>query len=146
VGVGPFYVMRGLRQDATYRGEPCSVPFSVAFANNGALQIELIHQHDDTPSIYTEFLDAGRDGMHQLAWWAPDFDATIAAIEAAGWPVVWRGGADGGARYAYVESPATSPATIVEIMELTPATEGLATLVRNAAVDWDGGDPIRPLG
>jgi catechol 2,3-dioxygenase-like lactoylglutathione lyase family enzyme len=146
LGVGPFYVIRGLQQHADYRGEPCTVNFSVAFSNNGELQIELIQQEDDTPSIYTEFLESGREGMHQLAWWAPDFDATIAAARAAGWPVVWSGGADGGARYAYIEPPDAGPATIVEIMELNDMTTGMATLVRDAAASWDGSDPIRSLG
>lgn len=144
LGVGPFYVMRGLQQNAAYRGEPCSVPFSVAFANNGDLQIELIQQEDDTPSIYTEFLNAGHEGMNQLAWWSDDVDATVAAAQAAGWSVVWSGGEGGsGARYAYLEVPGASPASIIEIMELNDATLSMAAAVRNAAVDWDGSDPIR---
>jgi hypothetical protein len=30
-------------------------------------------------------------------------------------------------------------------MELTPATVGMAELVRSAAAGWDGADPIRVL-
>jgi len=145
LGVGPFFVIRGIEQTADYRGNPCTVTLSVAFANSGDLQIELIHQDDEVPSIYTEFLDAGRAGMHQLAWWASDFDATMATVGAEGWPVVWSGGGDGGVRYAYVEPPVPGPATIVEIMELTDLTRGMATLVRDAAANWDGSDPVRSL-
>lgn len=145
LGVGPWYVLRGQSQAANYRGQPCTVPFSVAFSNSGDLQVELISQGDDTPSIYTEFLDSGREGFHQLAWWATDFDAAMRSIEAAGWPVVWSGGEDGGARYAYFEPPA-GPAAIVEVMEVTAATDGMATLVRQAADGWDGSEPIRTLG
>jgi Glyoxalase/Bleomycin resistance protein/Dioxygenase superfamily len=145
LGIGPFYVMRNIRQDAIYRGQPCSISFSVAFANNGDLQIELIHQHDETPSIYTEFLDSGHEGMNQLAWWAPDFPATIDAITAAGWSAVWSGGGDGQTRYAYFEIPRSEPATIIEIMELNDMSAGLASLVRSAAAGWDGSDPIRRL-
>jgi len=36
-------------------------------------------------------------------------------------------------------------ATIIELMELTPATVGMAELVRSASVGWDGTDPIRVL-
>jgi catechol 2,3-dioxygenase-like lactoylglutathione lyase family enzyme len=137
--------MRDLTQNAIYRGETVSVPFSVAFANNGALQIELIHQLDDGPSIYTEFLSAGREGMNQLAWWAPDFEATMAAAEAAGWTVVWRG-TDAGTKYAYLEVPDENPAAIVEIMELNDQTRGMGMMVREAAADWDGSNPIRSFG
>jgi hypothetical protein len=31
-------------------------------------------------------------------------------------------------------------------MELTEATSGMATFVRDAAAGWDGSDPIRNLG
>nr|MDT0665347.1 VOC family protein [Micromonospora sp. DSM 115978] len=127
------------------RGEPCTVTLSVAFANSGDLQIEVISQSDDTPSIYTEFLDSGRDGFHQLAWWADDYDTTLKAVADAGWPVVWTGADEGSTRYVYVEPPA-GPASIIEIMEATPATQGLAGMVRSAAEVWDGSDPSRPLG
>ena len=58
--------------------------------------------------------------------------------------MVWSGGEDSGVRYAYFEPPG-GQATIIEIMELTDASAGMAKLVRDAADGWDG-DPIRPLG
>jgi glyoxalase/bleomycin resistance protein/dioxygenase superfamily protein len=144
MGIGPWYVLRGQQVSGMYRGQPCSVSLAVAFSNTGDLQIEVIHQEDDTPSIYTEFLTSGREGFHQLAWWAIDFESALQSAQAAGWPVVWSGGEDGGARYAYLEGPA-GPASIIEIMELTDATEGMAKLVREAAHSWDGEAPIRSL-
>ncbi|SCX01168.1 Glyoxalase/Bleomycin resistance protein/Dioxygenase superfamily protein [Mycolicibacterium fluoranthenivorans] len=86
LGVGPWFVIRGLAQRVTYRGEPCEVTLSLAPANSGDLQIELIAQHGDTPSIFTEFLGASGSagGCHQLAYWTEDFDATMAGI-AEGW-------------------------------------------------------------
>ncbi|AQT82987.1 glyoxalase [Mycolicibacterium litorale] len=140
LGVGPWYVLRGITQTGRYRGEPCTVTLTIGFANSGDLQVEVIHQDGDGPSIYSEF----GEGFHQLAYWAEDFDAALAAGEAAGWPVVWSGGDPGTARYVYFEGPA-GPATIIELMELTPATIGMADLVRSAAVGWDGSDPIRVL-
>jgi Glyoxalase/Bleomycin resistance protein/Dioxygenase superfamily len=145
LGVGPWFVMRDLTQTSTYRGSPCTVPFSLAFSNSGDMQLELIHQEDDTPSIYTEYLDSGQTGAHQLAWWTPDFEATIAEIEAAGYPLVWSGGDADSVRYAYFE-PGPGPAAIIEIMELNESTIGMGELVRAAAADWDGSDPIRTLG
>ena len=70
LGVGPWYVLRGITQSGLYRGEPCTVTLTIGFANSGDLQLEVIHQDDDTPSIYSEFTDAGGDGYHQLAYWA----------------------------------------------------------------------------
>jgi hypothetical protein len=144
LGVGPWYLLRGILQNASYRGQPCEVTLSIGFANSGDMQIELIQQEDDVPSIYSEFLSAGKGTFHQLAWWAADFDSALQSAQAAGWPVVWSGGEDGSVRYAYLEPP-TGPAAIVEIMELNELTEGMGKLVREAAADWDGNDPIRSL-
>jgi hypothetical protein len=57
---------------------------------------------------------------------------------------VWSGGEDLGTRFAYFETSGF-PAPIVEISEMTEATSAMATLVRDAAENWDGGDPIRVL-
>lgn len=145
LGVGPWYVLRGIEQSGLYRGEPCTVTLTVAFANSGDMQIEAIHQDNDVSSIYREFTATGGDGFHQLAYWAADYDSALAAGEKAGWPVVWAGGDAASARYAYFEAPA-GPATIIELMELNPATAGMAEFVRSAAQDWDGSEPIRVLG
>ena len=80
LGVGPWFVMRDLPIRALYRGEPCEITLTLALANSGDMQIELIQQQDDTPSIYTEFLRSGRQGYHQLAYWSDDFDATMASV------------------------------------------------------------------
>jgi catechol 2,3-dioxygenase-like lactoylglutathione lyase family enzyme len=144
LGVGPWLVMRGLSMRALYRGEPCETTLSLAMSNSGELQVELIQQEDDTPSIFTEFLAAKGPGYHQLAYWADDFEATMKAVEDPGWPVVWSGGEDVGTRFAYVEPP-NSPATIVEIMELTDTTSGMGRFIRDAAANWDGSDPIREI-
>jgi catechol 2,3-dioxygenase-like lactoylglutathione lyase family enzyme len=147
LGVGPWFVMRGMPIRAQYRGAPCEMRLTLALANSGDMQIELLHPDDDTPSIYTEFLAAGHEGYHQLAYWTDDFDATMRAVADAGWSVVWLGGEDVGTRFAYVEPPGSPAhtATIVEIMELNEATLGMGAFVKDAAASWDGTDPIRVL-
>ena len=145
MGVGPWFVLRGQTQTGIFRGQECTVSLSIAFANSGDLQIEVIQQEDDTPSIYTEFLESGQGVFHQLGWWADDFDAALSSAEATGWPVVWSGGEVGSTRYVYLEPP-EGPAAIVELMELTPQVAGLGRMVREAAAGWDGQNPVRPLG
>ncbi|GAT07127.1 glyoxalase/bleomycin resistance protein/dioxygenase [Mycolicibacterium novocastrense] len=72
LGVGPWFVMRNLPLRGVYRGAPCEISMTLGLANSGELQVELIQQDDDTPSIYTEFLAAKGPGYHQLAYWAED--------------------------------------------------------------------------
>ncbi len=145
LGVGPWFVMRGIQIRATYRGQRCATTISMALANSGEMQLELIQQEDDTPSIYTEFLQDHGPGYHQLAYWTEDFETTMASVREAGWPIVWLGDEDVGTRFAYVEPP-NSPARVIEIMENNEITAGMGKFVRDAAADWDGSDPIRVLG
>jgi hypothetical protein len=144
LGVGPWYVVRGQQLHARYRGAPCDVTLTIAFANSGDMQIELIQQENDAPSIYTEFIETVGEGFNQFAYWAEDFEATVQSIEDAGWPVVWSGGEDTGVRFAYTVPPG-GPAAIIEISELNEATAGLGEFVRAAADGWDGSDPVRNL-
>lgn len=144
LGVGPWFVMRGVPARVDYRGRPCEVVQSIAMANTGDLQVELIQQADDTPSIFTEFLAEHGPGFHQIAYWAEDFDEAIRSAEGAGLPVVWSGGDENTVRFAYLEPPA-GPVAIVEIMVLNDITRAMAELVRSAAQDWDGSDPVRDL-
>jgi len=145
LGIGPWLVLPHLRQSGSvYRGQPTEPVVSMAFANSGELQVELIEQEDDASSIYREFLDAGREGFHHLAWWVEDFPAVARAARAARWPVVHEGDTGGMARFAYYD-PGGVTNTVVEVMELTDATRWLVTTVRDAAATWDGTDPVRSL-
>jgi hypothetical protein len=148
LGVGPWLVMRGLPMRALYRGEPCETRLSLALSNSGELQVELIQQEDDTPSIFTEFLASNAPGFHQLAYWTSDFDATMQAVQHAGWPVVWSGGEDLGVRFAYLQPPngPARPSEVIEISEITDAQAASAKFIRDTAANWDGSDPIRKLG
>jgi len=146
LGVGPWFTIRSMQQrGCRYRGALSEPTLSIAFSNSGPMQIELIQQHDDEPSIFREFLDAGHHGFHQLAWWVPDFDAMLARADAAGWSAVFSGDGGGATRFVYFELDPTI-STIIEVTELNDATRGLAELVERAAADWDGiTDPVRPL-
>ncbi len=145
LGVGPWFVMRGLSLSAFYRGEPCEITQSLALAHSGDLQVELIRQEDETPSVFTEFLSSHGEGFHQLAYWTADFETIMQAVGDAGWPIVWSGGSDLGVRFAYAEPP-NSPAQVIEISELNDVTGGMAKFIRETAENWDGSDPIRVLG
>ena len=145
LGVGPWFTIRTMAQpDCRYRGDTCSPTISIGLANSGPMQVELIQPHGDGPSIYHEFLDAGREGFHQLAWWPSDFDAVLRRAEAAGWPMVFSG-SGGVVRFAYFELEPTI-STILEVTELNEATQGLADMLEAAAASWDGvTDPVRSL-
>jgi catechol 2,3-dioxygenase-like lactoylglutathione lyase family enzyme len=146
LGIGPWITLDSVVLDPTeYRGQPVVTPLRMALAQSGDLQIELIQALDDSPSCYREFLDAGHEGLHHLAWWTDDYDGVARAVADAGWGTVQSEDLMG-THFCYLDTPA-HPGTIAEVMELTDATRWLATYVREAAETWDGvTDPVRAFG
>ena len=146
-GIGPWFYAPAYRvEDFQYRGArlPQGPNVSIALAYSGEMQLELIQQRCDTPSLYRDFIAAGLEGMQHWAAWPEDYDAALAKALAEGWRVGHAGGAIGRGRFAYLES--SGPAgTIVELVELTEARRVNYAKVRDAAQGWDGADPVRPL-
>ena len=76
LGAAPFFVARHHKTDRfLYRGEPVEADVSYAFAYCGECQIQLIEQHDDTPSIYRDMFEPGQEGLHHVATLVSDFTA-----------------------------------------------------------------------
>ena len=74
LGVGPwFYTAHAPIQDFSYRGMRSNVDMAIALANSGPLQLELIQQHNDAPSLYRNFLNGGQEGLQHIAYWTEKF-------------------------------------------------------------------------
>ena len=97
------------------------------------------------PSPYRDFLDAGRSGLHHLGSWATDYDLQMAAARAAGIGVALEGKLPL-SRFAYLETDAMWPGTMIEIIEPQPPMLELFDMIKQAGKDWDGRDPLRSLG
>lgn len=142
LGVAPWLVIRDMRMErCRYRGALSEPMISMALANSGDMQIELIQQLDDTPSIYQEFMTATGGGLNQVAYWVEDLKAVRTDAVAAGWTEVWCGSEDGPTMFSYLEHP-DSPLAIVELMELNDMTRAMGVAVQNAAEAWAPGEPI----
>ena len=148
VGVGPWYLIEPVELDwFRHRGEESRPALSIALANSGDLQLELIQQHDDAPSLYREFLDAGHEGLQHVAFWSTRYGALRDEMLAAG-QVLGHEGQIGGeqGRFAYFETPGTPPGGVVEISDVSGSKGRFFEAIRGAAVDWDGRDPVRRVG
>ena len=145
--VGPFFVARRLHViDFLHRGEPSDPEISVALAQSGTIQIELIQQHDDEPSAYTEFRGAAGRGAHHVAYWTQEFDRDFAACEGHGITVVQFGRSVSGGpneRFVYFH-PTDRPELLIELSEVLGWKEQWLTLVADAARSWDRSEPVRP--
>jgi len=146
LGVGPFfYFERAPLDDFRYRGEPSPLEVSIALANSGPLQIELIQQRNDAPSTYRDFLAAGREGLQHVAYWTTSFDADLARIRARGIEVAQSGQVGGpSGRFVYLATE-THPGTMVELSEVSGSKGRFFEHIAELARGWDGSDPIRRM-
>ncbi|HEX7856313.1 MAG TPA: VOC family protein [Sphingobium sp.] len=150
LGIGPFFVASEVvAEDFRYRGKPSASPvLTLAFAQSGAVQIELIEQHNDVPSAYSEFIGAGREGCQHFSIWFADKVAYTAAREqllGEGLALVHEVGDTAIQRFAYFESRIPGGLMIELAEALTPEGHGLMDIVKEASIRWDGLDPIRYL-
>jgi len=143
LGVGPFFYLETVpMQDFRYFGEPSDIEVSIALGNSGALQIELIQQRNDAPSMYLDFLAAGHEGLQHVAYWTEDFDGDLARMRKRNL-TVGQSGAVGGAdgRFVYFATEA-HPGTVVELSEISGAKGRFFAHIREKASAWDGSEPI----
>jgi hypothetical protein len=138
--VGPFVVIEDSRggREIVHRGKPTSVEFGVAFAYLGDVQIELIHQTNDAPSLYKEFLDDGREGLHHTAFWPADLDAACTHLELRGYTVATSIlAADGTASVVHFEAPPFIGG-IVELLPMTVDRKDYYGRIQRLGRDWNG--------
>ena len=145
LGVGPFfYAERVPVVNFTYRGAPSSPITSVALANSGPVQVELIQQRNDAPTMYRDFVNAKGSGLQHIAYWTQNFDADLARLSARGLKVGM--GCEVGARgrFVYFETE-YHPGAVIELSEVEGPKGRMFDLIRNAAIGWDGSEPVRPF-
>jgi len=147
LGVGPWFYFDRVKFDYfRFRGADSPLEMSVALANSGAMQLELIQQRNDAPSMYREFLDAGREGAQHVAYWTRDFQALYDRALSLGY-TVGQEGAIGGpqGRFAYLDTE-RFPGTVIEISDVSGPKGNTFRRIREIAAAWDGLDPVREVG
>lgn len=144
MGVGPFFLLENIvLEEMRYRGSPSDCRFTLALAYWGDIQIELIRQEDDAPSIYRDLPNHG--AMHHVCILTDDIAAAKTTALAAGAELLVEAkvGDDGGVFYVDTRG---FPGGIVEVLQPASGTLDVFAMMRAAAQDWDGSDPVRRLG
>ncbi len=144
MGIGPFIIFRDLKLDTVrYRGTPTSTWMSIAIAQAGGVQIELVQQHCDNPSAYRDIVAKGRNGMHHIAIYVSDYEGALRHFTDQGF-VAAIDGLFGEMRFAYVDT-FEKLGCMVEIIEAHSVQDAIFARVAEAAEGWDGvTDPVRP--
>ncbi|MCB8889646.1 VOC family protein [Vreelandella malpeensis] len=145
MGVGPFfYNPRVPIENYTYDGDSFEVHNSVALANSGFIQVELIQTRNDAPSMYRDFMAAGHTGLQHVAFWTETYDADLAAMQARGHHVKMSGEVGANGRFAYFDRE-YHPGTVIELSEVLGPKGDMFRRIREASEHWDGRDPVRPF-
>lgn len=138
MGVGPFFTIEHMPiHGAMYRNQPSNPDLSYGLGFSGSVQIELIQQHDDRPSIYREILAGRSSGYHHVWNRVRDFRKSVADFEAAGCPTVFTGTVTGAGRFAYLDTTKLFGG-FVEIMDIEPGLLRAWTAAEEVAANWDG--------
>ena len=143
MGVGPWFYFEKVTVDYfRHRGRDSDLDMSVALANSGDLQIELIQQRNAAPSMYRDFLASGPEGLQHVSTWPVDYEATLARALAAGHRIGQQGSSSRGP-FAYMETEGAHRGSCMEIAAYTETRKRQFDAIEAAARDWDGRDPIR---
>jgi len=142
-GVGPFHVLPVVEQELVVRGEPAPVSVQVGVAQAGPVQIELIQQHCDRPSIYRDWTQSGTRPFHQVATVTAAYDRKKSHFERLGYEVAAES-PGGRFRVAYFDTVADF-GFYTEVVEETPTFLRQLRGIAETCAGWDGTDPVRLL-
>ena len=142
IHAGPFFLFEHAEMmNQRYRGEPSNIDVTLAVGNSGDTQIELIYCEDGAPSVYQEFLQAGRSGVHHLGLMPEDFHRTCEAYRALGFEAAFECSI-AGTDLVYFDTVAAL-GHFTELWDTSETFLEFQRSVREAARGWDGKDPIR---
>lgn len=141
-GVGPFHVVRPRPRPYRYRGRDAEIHMQYAVAQVGPVQIELIQQLCDTPSVYRDLFPRG-GGVHHLCTVSQAYDFRLRRYAELGYELVSESQADG-RRVAYVDTSADF-GVMTELVEDSEAFRSRLQTIAETCRTWTGADPIRIL-
>jgi hypothetical protein len=146
MGVGPWHYFEKVPvEDFRYKGIPYDLQTSVALANSGYVQLEIIQQRNDAPSLYRDFLRTGGEGAHHVAYWTEQFDEHSRLFVAGGYTIGHSGTIGVNGRFVYYIHE-ECPGTVIELSEMSGFKGEYFKVIAETAQHWDGSDPIRRVG
>jgi catechol 2,3-dioxygenase-like lactoylglutathione lyase family enzyme len=146
IGAGPFFAINHVKLDRTrYRGELSEIDFSIMLGYWGDMQIELIRQHNEAPSIFKDWRDEDREGLHHVCVLVDDMNAARSVCARVGGTVLQEALIPGGGEVIYLD-PGGGPGSLVEVLKPAPGTREFFKMMREAHRSWDGTDAVRSLG
>jgi hypothetical protein len=144
-GWGPFFLLEHIPLSrCEHRGTVVHFDHSSAYGQAGDLMIELITQHDDTPSVLRDLFAATEVGVHHVAHFVPSLHESLATARERGVVVALDACTANGTEFAMLDV-AAQLGHMLELYEAGPDLLKFYRYVRRCADAWDGKDPLRRL-
>lgn len=141
-GVGPWTFLPHVdTENFEYQGRHSTLDMSIGISYVGGMQVELIQQHCDQPSLYRDFLTSSGEGLQHLGYFPADFDATLASVTRAGWSIGQQGFLGSG-RFVYFGNQ-HHPGTTMEIAEINDRRRTFFADIAAQCQGWDGAGDAR---
>jgi len=138
-GVGPFHVSPVIEMQAIVAGAVAPASIQVGLAQAGPVQIELIQQHCDRPSVFRDW----GNPFHQLATITSDVNAKVQHFRQCGYEVVAEISTTD-LQVAYVDT-STDFGFYTEVVSTNPDFVARWRRISETCATWDGTDPVRLL-
>jgi glyoxalase/bleomycin resistance protein/dioxygenase superfamily protein len=145
-GVGPFHIMPRVSSMCRYRGGEASVDIHIGVAQAGPVQIELIQDFTDGPSVFRDLRDLydyDKTGFHQICTVTRDYDGKKAHFEELGYELACEFTSPG-QRVAFFDT-IDDFGFFTEVAEEKPSFQVNLSKIAQTCAQWDGADPIRIL-
>ena len=144
-GWGPFFLFEHIPlSSCLYRGQPSSFDHTSAYGQAGEMMIELITQHDDTPSVLREHHARDAVGIHHVAHFVRNLDDSLVQARQASIDVAMDACTATGTRFVMLDTT-SELGHMIELYEGVGDLLKFYRLVRRAADGWDGQEPVRRL-
>jgi len=141
--VGPWFLLDHFTGDEPlYRGAPSRADAKLAMSFSGHMNIELIQQNNDAPSVYREHIERCGYGFHHWGMATANFDADVARYRAAGHATAFICKVPSGGRVAYMDTT-SELGGYTEFIELGAGFDAVFARFYAASIGWDGKDLVR---
>jgi catechol 2,3-dioxygenase-like lactoylglutathione lyase family enzyme len=146
-GSGPFFVREHMVLEVTHRGRRGIFDHTAAFGQWGDVQVELLQPHTPGPSILTDLYPegSGRTGIHHVALIVNDLKAALVEMAAKGYELALHARSASTGLEGVMVDAVKDFGHFIELYEPTPRLAGFYRAVAEAAVGFDGRDPVREL-
>lgn len=144
-GSGPFFIAENISDTSSiYRGVDTKHLFSAAYGQWGNVMVEFIQQHSPGLSVYNERFPDGREGLHHVAMIVDNLDDEVRRMNEAGIETACL--AQAGPEISIAMMDATHLlGHYLELLEPVPGVLNNYRHVREASVDFNGENLIRPI-